>query len=53
MDFLRYFAKEYDKKTGTQAGSFSCIRVFLTGCFPAEPVSASSDDVKMLKIEKI
>lgn len=53
MDFLRHLAKEYDNKTGTKAGSFSCTSVFLTGCFPAEPVSAFPGVVKMLKIEKI
>jgi len=53
MDFLRHIAKEYNKKTGSKAGSFSCTRVFLTGCFPAGPVSAFTGVVKMSKIEKL
>jgi len=53
MDFLRYIAKECNKKTGTKAGSFSCTRLFLTGCFPAGPVSAFPGVAKMSKIEKL
>jgi hypothetical protein len=53
MGFLRHKAKECDNKTGTVAGSFSCTRVFLTGCSPAEPASALSGVVKMSKIEKL
>ena len=34
------------RKPAQKAGSFSCIRVILTGCSPAEPVSASSDNAK-------
>jgi len=53
MGFIRHMAKECSIKTGTLAGSFSCIRVFLTGCSPAEPVSAFSDVAKMRINEKI
>jgi len=53
MGFKRHKAKECKKKTGTKAGSFSCTRVFLTGCSPAGPVSASSGNAKMPIIEKL
>jgi len=53
MGFLRHKAKECDKETGTLAGSFSCTRVFLAGCSPAEPASAFPGDAKMSIIEKL
>jgi len=44
--------KNVKKETGTLAGSFSCTRVFLAGCSPAEPASASSGVTKLSIIEK-
>lgn len=49
MGFIRHETKECKIKTDPKAGSFSCIRLFLAGCSPAEPVSASPDKTKLYK----
>jgi len=49
----RFQQKNVIKKTGKKAGPFSCTRLFLTGCFPAGPVSAFPGVAKMSKIEKL